>query len=247
MKKPVLPQLDASGLPEPKTPALDGVYNIAITGVGGTGVLTIGAILGMAAHIEDKAAIILDMAGLAQKGGAVLSHVRLAPTPELVTAPQIVTGEADLLLAADTVVAAAQNSIALFSPENTGAVINTHLSPVSNFIFDRDFDFREVGVVDTIKKHVREELEQVDFTRLAEHVCGDAIATNIMMLGYASQTGLLPVSHAALENAIELNGVAVSANQKAFRWGRLLAHDPAGVLAKVNPQTMLSEEPETLG
>ena len=138
LKKPELPELDASDLPKPAIPSLDGVYNIAITGVGGTGVLTIGAIIGMAAHIEDKAAILLDMAGLAQKGGAVLSHVRLAPTPDLVTAPQIVTGETDLLLAADTVVAAAQGSIALFSAENTNAVVNTHLNPVSNFIHDRN-------------------------------------------------------------------------------------------------------------
>lgn len=246
LKKPQLPDLDISDLPAAQAKNLDGVYNIAITGVGGTGVLTIGAILGMAAHIEDKAAIILDMAGLAQKGGAVLSHVRLANDPKLVTAPQIVTGEADLLLAADTVVAAAQNSIALFNPETTNAVINTHLNPVSNFIFDRDYDFREAGVVDTIKEHVRSDINSVDFTKLAESVCGDAIATNIMMVGYASQMGLLPISPSAIERAIELNAVAVETNKRAFNWGRKFAASPqeaAVLLEKLRPAL---EEPDTL-
>ncbi|MEM9330855.1 MAG: indolepyruvate ferredoxin oxidoreductase family protein [Pseudomonadota bacterium] len=246
LKKPELPELEISDLPAPKIQKLDGVYNVAITGVGGTGVLTIGAILGMAAHIEDKAAIILDMAGLAQKGGAVLSHVRLAATPDLVTAPQIVTGEADLLLAADTVVAASQGSIALFNPENTNSVVNTHLNPVSNFIFDRDFDFREMGVVDTIKQHVKEDMQQVDFTKLAESVCGDAIATNIMMVGYACQKGLLPVSPQAIERAIELNAVAVAANKRAFNWGRRFAAFPkeaTDLLEKTRPS---ASEPDTL-
>lgn len=247
LKKPELPELDASNLPPAPVVKLDDdVYNVAITGVGGTGVLTIGAILGMAAHLEDRAAIILDMAGLAQKGGAVLSHVRLANDPKLVTAPQIVTGEADLLLAADTVVAASQSSVALFSPENTNAVINTHLSPVSNFIFDRDFDFRENGVVDTIKKNVRDNMEQVDFTKLAESVCGDAIATNIMMVGYAAQKGLLPVSTASIERAIELNAVAVKANMRAFNWGRKFAAEPQEaeqLMTKLMPD---AQEPDTL-
>ena len=246
LKKPELPELDSSDLPAPNVPALDGIYNVAITGVGGTGVLTIGAILGMAAHIEGNAALMLDMAGLAQKGGAVLSHVRLARDPKLVTAPQIVTGEADLLLAADTVVASAQGSIALFSPENTQAVLNTHLSPVSNFIFDRDFDFREVGVVDTIKEHVKTDVKQIDFTKLAETVCGDAIATNIMMVGYASQMGLLPISPEAIERAIELNAVAVKANKRAFDWGRKFAADPAKASELLKGIQQSPQEPDSL-
>lgn len=246
LKKPKLQELDASSLPAPKTPKLDDVYNIAITGVGGTGVLTIGAILGMAAHIEDKAALMLDVAGLAQKGGAVLSHVRLAPTPDLVTAPQIVTGEADLLLAADTVVASAQSSIALFSPENTSAILNTHLNPVSNFIFDRDYDFREDGVVDTIRKHVRKDMAQVNFNKLAETVCGDAIATNIMMIGYACQMGMIPLPPEAIERAIELNAVAVAANKRAFNWGRKFAHDPKEIEVILQVANPKAKEPDTL-
>jgi indolepyruvate ferredoxin oxidoreductase len=246
LKKPELPDLDATSIPAPHTPKLDDVYNIAITGVGGTGVLTIGAILGMAAHLEDKAALMLDMAGLAQKGGAVLSHVRLAPTPDLVTAPQIVTGEADLLLAADTVVASAQTSVSLFSPENTNAILNTHLNPVSNFIFDRDYDFREEGVISTIRQHVRDKPEQVDFTKLAERVCGDSIATNIMIIGYACQKGLIPLPPEAIERAIELNAVAVNANKRAFNWGRKFAHDPSEVEKVLDKKQTAAEEPETL-
>ena len=246
LKKPELPKLDAVELAEPSSPKLDDVYNIAITGVGGTGVLTIGAILGMAAHIEGKAALMLDMAGLAQKGGAVLSHVRLAPTPDLVTAPQIVTGEANLLLAADTVVASSKDSIALLSPENSVGVLNTHLNPVSNFIFDRDYDFREQSVVGSIRKNVKNDPHQINFTKLAESVCGDAIATNIMMVGFAVQKGLIPISPQAIERAIELNAVAVQANKRAFLWGRHFAANPekaSEILEKVHPEP---REPDSL-
>ncbi len=226
LKKHALPEMGSVDLPEPETVGIDDVYNIAITGVGGTGVLTIGAIIGMAAHIEGKAAMIQDFSGLAQKGGAVLSHVRLSRTPDLVASPQIVTGEADVLLAADTVVAAANTSIALYDKDRTTAVLNTHLSPVSNFVFDRDFDFREKQVVEAISKYVAPRPVKLDFTKLAEAVCGDSIATNIMLLGFASQSGMLPVSAESLLTAIELNGVAVDANKRAFRWGRTFAVDP---------------------
>ena len=237
---------DQKPLPLPGVKKLDGVYNIAITGVGGTGVLTIGAILGMAAHVDDKAAIILDMAGLAQKGGAVLSHIRLAPTTDLISSPQIVTGEADLLLAADSVVAAAQNTIALCSEENTQAILNTHLSPVSGFIFDRDFDFREKAVVDAIENNTSNDIKKIDFTKLAELICGNTIATNIMMIGYAAQLGLLPISLKAIENAIEINGVAVEANQLAFNWGRRFAAFPDEITNVLNTSSLKQIKAENL-
>ena len=120
--------------------------------------------------------------------------MRLAPNTNLISSPQIVTGEADLLLAADSVVAAAQSSIAVCSSENTTAIINTHLSPVSNFIFDRDFDFREKSVIDTIEENTTRNSMKIDFTKLAEITCGNTIATNIMIVGYAAQAGLLPIS-----------------------------------------------------
>jgi indolepyruvate ferredoxin oxidoreductase len=205
---------------------LDRVYNIAITGVGGTGVLTIGAIIGMAAHLEGKAALLQDFSGLAQKGGAVLSHVRLSRTPQEVASAQIVTGEADLLLAADTVVAAGKDGAATMAKERTVSVLNTHLAPVAAFVFNRDFNFREAEVIRTIANSTRGEPFQLDFGKLAEIVCGDSIATNIMMVGYASQKGLLPVSPAAIERAIELNAVSVKANKLAFGWGRRFAEYP---------------------
>jgi indolepyruvate ferredoxin oxidoreductase len=246
LRKRALPELSGESLPRPEIVPLDRVCNIAITGVGGTGVLTIGAIIGMAAYLEGKAAMIQDISGLAQKGGAVLSHVRLSERPDLVASPQIVTGEADVLLAADTVVAASAGSVALYEEGRTRAVLNTHLSPVSRFVFDRDFDFREREVVKTIAESVAGDPDQLDFGALAEAVCGDSIATNIMMVGFASQRGLLPVSPEALERAIELNGVAVAANKRAFAWGRRFALDRGEaekILSALRPSP---KEPETL-
>jgi indolepyruvate ferredoxin oxidoreductase len=247
LKKRQLPALSDEALPEPKTVQLaSDVYNIAITGVGGTGVLTIGAIIGMAAHLEGSAAIIQDFSGLAQKGGAVLSHVRLSKTPDLVAAAQIPPGEADLLLAADTVVAADKGPTGLYTPERTHAVLNTHLTPVSSFIFNRDFDFRETAVIDTIARAVSKNPARFDFNKFAEIVCGDAIATNIMMLGFACQKGLLPVGTTALIKAIELNGVAVAANNLAFNWGRRIAEKPAEAMDILANSGAGQKEPETL-
>ncbi|WP_336744056.1 indolepyruvate ferredoxin oxidoreductase family protein [Aureimonas altamirensis] len=222
---------DLSSVPEPSVPDLDDVWNIAITGVGGTGVLTIGAILGMAAHLDGKAPMLLDMAGLAQKGGAVLSHVRLGRRAEDVTCPRIVSGSTDLLIAADDVVAASKESVNLLSGERTRAVVNTHLTPVAQFVRDPDFDFRRTLVSGTIRKSVLPDSYFENFTEMAENVAGDAIATNIMMLGYAWQKGLVPLSGDAILEAIRINGVAVKANLDAFGWGRLAAAAPQRIAA----------------
>ncbi|WP_246160650.1 indolepyruvate ferredoxin oxidoreductase family protein [Aureimonas fodinaquatilis] len=219
-------QLDLSAVPEPLVPELTGAYNIAITGVGGTGVLTIGAILGMAAHLDGKAPMLLDMAGLAQKGGAVLSHVRLGPKAEDVACPRIVTGSADLLIAADDVVAASKESSNLLAVDRTRAVVNTHLTPVAQFVRDPDFDFRRTLVGNAIRKSVSKDSHFINFTEMAEVVAGDAIATNIMMLGYAWQQGLVPLSLDSIVKAIRINGVAINANLDAFGWGRLAAAEP---------------------
>ena len=234
LKKRASQEADVAGLPQPTLPEIaERPWNIAITGVGGTGVLTIGAILGMASYIDGLSPMILDMAGLAQKGGAVLSHVRIGRRPEDVSSPRIVNGGADLLLAADDVVAASKEGATLCRPERTTGVVNTALTPVADFVQSRDFDFRRAGVERTIREHVSGASRFHDFTRVAEAVAGDAIATNIMMLGYAWQAGLVPVSGAAIEEAIRLNGVAVKANLSAFVWGRKLAHDPSAVEALI--------------
>ncbi|ETR75526.1 MFS transporter [Afipia sp. P52-10] len=229
-------ELEAIGdLPEPASQAsLDRAYNVAVAGVGGTGVLTIGALLGMAAHIEGKASLILDMSGLAQKGGAVLSHVRLSSNPDEVKCARIVTGTADLLIAADEVVSVAKDTITLCAPDRTQAIVNTHLIPIADFVKNRDFDFQRGRVNAVLEQSVRHGASFFDFTHAAENLLGDAIATNIMMLGFACQTGQLPVSAQAIERAIELNGVSIKMNTLAFRLGRLAAADPARLAAMLH-------------
>jgi indolepyruvate ferredoxin oxidoreductase len=223
---------DLGELPEPASkPPLDRPYNIAVGGVGGTGVLTIGALLGMAAHIEGKASMILDMSGLAQKGGAVLSHVRLSEHTADVTCSRIVTGTADLVIAADEVVAASKETITLCESSRTAGIINSHLIPTADFILNRDFNFQSRKVNHVLETALRRDSAFVDFTRPAETLLGDAIATNMMMMGYAYQRGLLPLSAQAIEQAIEVNGVAIKMNTQAFRLGRLAVADPSRIEA----------------
>jgi indolepyruvate ferredoxin oxidoreductase len=223
------PDLGSIGeLPEPtSSPAMDRPYNIAVGGVGGTGVLTIGALLGMAAHIEGKASMILDMSGLAQKGGAVLSHVRLSEHPADVTCSRIVTGTADLVLAADEVVAVSKDMVTLCESTRTVGIINSHVIPTADFILNRDFNFQSRKLNSVLETELKKESSFFDFTTPAEALLGDSIATNIMMLGYAYQRGLLPLSAKAIEQAIEVNGVAIKMNTQGFQLGRLAAADPA--------------------
>ena len=236
MKRKAPVELGSIGeLPEPLTrPGLDRPYNVAVGGVGGTGVLTIGALLGMAAHIEGKASMILDMSGLAQKGGAVLSHVRLAETTEEVTCSRIVTGTADLLIAADEVVAIAKDTIGLCEAGRTYGIVNTHLIPIADFVRDRDFNFQTRRVNTVLEMSLRKESTFLDFTKAAEALLGDSIATNMMMMGFAYQQGLLPLRGASIEQAIELNGVSIKMNRLAFQLGRLAAADPARLAGMLN-------------
>ncbi|HVY98128.1 MAG TPA: indolepyruvate ferredoxin oxidoreductase family protein [Dongiaceae bacterium] len=214
---------------------LDAPFNIAVTGVGGTGVLTIGGILGMAAHLDGKAAMVLDVSGLAQKGGAVISHVRIGNDPTHVSTPRIAGGCTDLLLAADSVVAVSREGMDMISAERTAAIVNGHTAPVSAFVRDRDFDFRQDSVLQAIRDTTRPGARIVDFHRLATRVIGDAIAANMMMVGYAWQLGLLPLSEEALLKAIALNGVEVAMNKTAFRWGRMAAAHPERVAELLVP------------
>jgi indolepyruvate ferredoxin oxidoreductase len=237
---------DIGDLPEPTSlPRLDRPYNIAVGGVGGTGVLTIGALLGMAAHIEGKASMILDMSGLAQKGGAVLSHVRLSEHTADVTCSRIVTGTADLVLAADEVVAAAKETISLCESGRTAGIINSHVIPTADFILNRDFNFQSRKVNSVLETALRKDSSFFDFTKPAEMLLGDSIATNIMMMGYAYQRGLLPLSAAAIEQAIEVNGVSIKMNKQAFQLGRLAAADPARLAAMMKGQDAIAP-PKTL-
>jgi indolepyruvate ferredoxin oxidoreductase len=226
---------DTGALPEPALPQIERAWNLAIAGVGGTGVLTIGAILGMAAHIEGKVPMVLDMAGLAQKGGAVMSHVRISRADRPVAAPRIAAGGADLLLGADSVVSASKESIILCDPTRTNAVLNAKVTPVSDFVRLRDFDFQEAAVERLVEKNVRGREHFRNFSDLAVSLTGDEIGANLMMLGYAWQCGFVPIGRDAIAQAIELNEVSVAANLAAFDWGRLLAHDPHGTQAAAGP------------
>ncbi|RFU14358.1 indolepyruvate ferredoxin oxidoreductase family protein [Rhodobacteraceae bacterium W635] len=229
--------LDISAVPEPQLPVIDRAWNLALAGVGGTGVLTIGAILGMAAHVEGKVPMILDVAGLAQKGGAVLSHIRISRPDRPVAAPRIAAGSADLLIGADSVVAASKDSLLLCDPDRTESLLNVKVTPVSDFVRLRDFDFREEAVERRVEENVRNRDHFHDFSGLAIALTGDEIGANMMMLGHAWQLGLVPIGRAAIVEAIELNGVAVAANVAAFDWGRMLAHDHEAVLSAAGPAT----------
>jgi indolepyruvate ferredoxin oxidoreductase len=238
---------DIGTLPEPASqPPLDRPYNIAVAGVGGTGVLTIGALLGMAAHIEGKASMILDMSGLAQKGGAVLSHVRLSDHPAEVTCSRIVTGTADLVLGADEVVAASKDTITLCESSRTCGIINSHLIPTADFILNRDFNFQSRKINSVLETALRKDSSFFDFTRPAEALLGDSIATNMMMLGYAYQKGLLPISAEAIEQAIEVNGVSIKMNKEAFRLGRLAVVNPTRLAEMMEGKEPPESRPKAL-
>jgi indolepyruvate ferredoxin oxidoreductase len=224
-----------AGLPVPPAPALDQPFSILVTGIGGTGVITVGALIGMAAHLEGKGCTVLDFTGLSQKNGAVMSHVRLARSPGDLASVRIAPGGADLLLGCDMVVAASSSALSRVERGATKAVINTALAPTAAFVMNTDVDFETPTMVRTLRAAVGEEIDFVDGTALATALMGDAIATNLFMLGYAFQKGFVPLSLAAIERAIELNGVAIEANRQTFGWGRLAAHDLGKAIAAARP------------
>ncbi|WP_158044204.1 indolepyruvate ferredoxin oxidoreductase family protein [Skermanella pratensis] len=224
-------------LPEPARPGLDHPYGILVTGIGGTGVVTIGAILGMAAHIEGKGCSVLDQAGLAQKGGAVTSHIRIATRPEDLHAVRIAAGGAKLVIGCDLIVAASGDCLSKMAPDFTHAVINEHETITADFTRNADFRIPTRDLLGEIAKACggADKLTALDATGLATALMGDSIATNLFMLGAAYQKGFVPVSAEAIEQAIELNGVAVDMNTQAFRWGRRAAADVAAVKAASAP------------
>lgn len=234
-------------LPDPVLASCDKPYNILINGIGGTGVITIGALLGMAGHLEGKGVSVLDMTGMSQKNGSVTSHVRIAATPESIRAQRIATGEADLVLGCDMLTTGAYDAISKMRAGRTHAVINTHQQPTGHFARQPDWEYPANEVEALIHHSVGGQVDYIDATRLATALMGDSIAANLFMLGFAFQKGLLPVSEAALIKAIALNGVAVAANQKAFYWGRQAAVDLKSVERIAIPtQPVLLHMPETL-
>jgi indolepyruvate ferredoxin oxidoreductase len=228
-------------LPEPAVPALAGRYGILVTGIGGTGVITIGQIIGMAAHLEEKGVAVLDMSGLAQKYGAVMSHVQLAPSAQDIHATRLDTGGAHLLLGCDLVVSASAESIAKTARERTRAVVNATVTPTAEFVKNPNWQLPGSD----LEADIRATVQSVDFvpaTELATALMGDAIATNMFVLGYAWQKGWLPLSRAALERAIELNGVAVEFNKTSFLWGRRAAADLERLRRVARPAEVIAIE-----
>lgn len=218
-------------LPEPAIVEAPEVhYNILVGGIGGTGVVTVGALISMAAHLENKGVTTLDFTGLAQKNGAVISHIRLADTPKDLDAVRIGELSADLLLGCDMVVAGSLDALTRCATGRTHAVVNTHETPTADFTLDTTVSLPAAATKQAIRTRIGEDYSDfLNVTSLATNLFGDAIATNLMLLGYAYQKGLIPLSGASIERAIELNQVAVQQNLKSFRWGRLLAHDPDAV------------------
>jgi indolepyruvate ferredoxin oxidoreductase len=217
-------------VPEPSLPQLARPYSIVVAGVGGTGIITVGALLGMAAHLEGKGVSVLDMTGVAQKGGAVTTFVRIAARPEQLHTIRIAAGEANAVIGSDLLVTAENSILTLMQRGVTRAVINTNRMATVAFIKNPDLQTPWVAMEDGLRDVIGADATRfLDATRMATALLGDSLATNIFLLGYAWQLGIIPVSRTALRKAIELNGAAVESNQRAFEWGRLACHDPAEV------------------
>ncbi|MCE4556373.1 indolepyruvate ferredoxin oxidoreductase family protein [Pelomonas cellulosilytica] len=207
-------------------------FDLLVTGVGGTGVVTVGALVSMAAHLEGKQASVLDFMGFAQKGGAVLSFVRIAPTPDLLNQVRIDTQQADVLLACDMVVGASPDALGTVKPGRTVILANTHELPTAGFVRNPDASLQADALLAKMRFAVGEgdRLQTLDAQDIAQRLMGDTLPSNIVMLGACWQRGLVPVGEAALMRAIELNGVAVEANRTAFALGRLAIAAPEALL-----------------
>jgi indolepyruvate ferredoxin oxidoreductase len=238
---------DLPALPEPVQPAIGQTYSIIVTGVGGTGIVTIGGVLGMAAHLEGKGIGIIDQAGLAQKGGAVYSHIRIAKRPEDIHAIRVAAGECDLVLGGDMVVVGNKKVLSTAKLGGTTMVINTAEILPGDFTRNADFSLPTERLKRAISTAAgAEKTHFLAATRLATALLGNSIGANIFIVGYAYQLGALPLSAESIEKAIELNGEAVPMNLAAFRFGRRAAHDAATVEALVKPAPDASSDARRL-
>jgi indolepyruvate ferredoxin oxidoreductase len=239
-KKAATGEAAPPALPTPVLKSTANPYGILITGIGGTGVVTVGQILAMAAHVEGKGAIVLDMSGLAQKGGPVMSHVRLADKQSDLHSTRVGTGSADLVIGCDLIVTASRDALSRMGEGRTYAAINSTGSSTAAFVKNPDWQFPGASSKSEIIRACGE--QQVDFVdagQIATALMGDSIATNMFMLGYAWQKGQVPLSEAAILKAIELNGVSVAFNKSAFHWGRTAAHDLPSVVKVTTPAKVI--------
>ena len=236
-----VPATDSSAppLPDPVLPALGArPYNVLITGIGGTGVITIGALIGMAARIEGKSVTVMDMTGMAQKNGGVQSHVRIAAMPEALGSSKIPAAAVDLVIACDWLEAAGPDALRRLARGRTRVVANSDVVMPGSFAQRPDEVSVSTDVLGAILlEHIdQEHLHSVAATTLATALFGDSVATNVFMLGVACQLGWVPLRMDSLERAVELNGVAVETNRAALRWGRRAAADPGAVRRLVFPE-----------
>ncbi|OYZ01850.1 MAG: indolepyruvate ferredoxin oxidoreductase [Polaromonas sp. 28-63-22] len=219
-------------VPEPALPLAESAWGIVVGGVGGTGVITIGQLLGMAAHLEGKGVVTQDAGGLAQKGGATWSHIQIANRPDAIFTTKVDTAKADLVIGCDPIVAASKYTLTVMQPGRTFVAMNSHGTPTAAFVSNPAWQFPGGNCETAVSAAVGTELvASFDAEQVAVQLVGDSIYTNPLMLGFAWQKGRVPLSHAALMRAIELNGVQVDNNKSAFEWGRRCAHDLAAVQA----------------
>jgi len=239
-KKAATGDSPAAVLPMPALPSTDTPYGILITGIGGTGVVTVGQILAVAAHVEGKGAIVLDMSGLAQKGGPVMSHVRLADNQADLHSTRVGTGSADLVIGCDLIVTASRDALSRMGEGRTHAMINSTGSSTAAFVKNPDWQFPDAGSRGEILRACgNDHVDFVDAGQIATALMGDSIATNMFMLGYAFQKGHVPLSEASIIKAIELNAISVNFNKAAFHWGRTAAHDLGSVTKLTAPAKVI--------
>jgi indolepyruvate ferredoxin oxidoreductase len=238
VKKAATASVDLPDLPLPALPEIDGTWNMVVTGVGGTGVVTIGAVLAQAAQIDGKGAAMMEMAGLAQKGGAVHIHLRLAAHPDDISAVRVSTGEADALIGGDLVVSAGAKTLGLTQTGRTGAVVNSHEIITGDFTRNTEFSLPTDQLQLALQARLQDRVAFFDASDLARVTLGDSIFSNMMILGAAWQQGLVPLTHEAITAAVDLNGAAVDRNLRAFEIGRWAATHPADAQALLIPKVV---------
>ncbi|MBL3704537.1 indolepyruvate ferredoxin oxidoreductase family protein [Sulfitobacter sp. BDSS02] len=244
VKKEATTELKLPDLPDPDLPAINGTHNVVITGVGGTGVVTIGAVLAQAAQIDGKGAGMMEMAGLAQKGGAVHIHCRIAERPEDISAIRVATGEAHALIGGDLVVSAGPKTLGLTKSGQTGAVVNSHEIITGDFTRNTEFALPSDRLSLALQARMNDRLALFDASDLAKTTLGDSIFSNMMVFGGAWQLGLIPLSFESIKGAIELNGAAVERNLRAFEIGRWAVLFPEDVERLLTPNVV--EMPKTV-
>jgi indolepyruvate ferredoxin oxidoreductase len=244
IRKDPTTKIEIPDLPQPKLPQIKGTHNVIITGVGGTGVVTIGALMAQAAQIDGKGAGMMEMAGLAQKGGAVHIHCRLAERPEDISAIRVATGECDALIGGDLVVSAGSKTLGLTRQGRTGAVVNAHQIITGDFTRDTEFQMPYDRLELALEARLKEDVSLFDASDLAKAALGDSIYSNMMVFGGAWQRGLLPLSLESIEEAIRLNGAAVENNLRAFELGRWAVLHPEEAARVAEPKVV--ELPKSL-